>query len=582
VSRRFDFVDAPRLELDQLLEQLIDRAQEVRASQGRLRGLLRAHQMVGTELELSAVLHQIVEAARELVGAGYAALGVIGSDGHLIEFIHSGMPEDTVATIGQLPQGKGLLGALIDTPHPIRLNRIADDTRSSGFPPGHPPMDSFLGVPIRIRGEVFGNLYLTDSDRGEFTAEDQELTLALAASAAVAIDNARLYATARVRGDWLRAAATVTHSVMTPDESANAGSGHQARGGSPPPGDQLTSDPLGLIARLCRQTADADAATVWSPTPDGQRLRSEVTDGCDDLDGLEVPADHPLFHDMLSDPTPARLNSPEAAEDIRPSGLEVGPLMILPLRDGDVVRGVVTVLRRRGRPMFATEDLEMAAGFTAQAAVALALADARSERENELLHGERDRIAADLHDQIIQRLFATGLSLHSAAAQLPAVGATQRVLDAVGELDGTISQLRTAIFALHQPMTTASVGLRAQLWQLATELTSTLGFEADLRFDGPIDTVAAPDVALDLLAVAREALTNIARHAHATRAEVDLIAADGELTLEVRDDGVGMPEGGRRSGLQNMRRRAEQRAGRFTIGSRRPRGTILTWAVPAP
>ncbi|MFR9803923.1 GAF domain-containing protein [Pseudonocardia sp. RS010] len=570
-NRGFAFVDVPRLELDQLLGQLVDRAQEVMASQGRLRGLLRAHQAVGSDLDLPVVLRRIVEEARELVGARYAALGVIGSDGHLIEFIHSGMSEDAAATIGHLPQGKGLLGALIDTPEPIRLSRISDDDRSSGFPTGHPPMNSFLGVPIRIRDEVFGNLYLAESTHGEFTAEDQELTLALAASAAVAIDNARLYNIARDRGEWLRAAATVTHTVLTPPEALTA-DGPESR--------RRTPDPWTLIANLCLSTANADVVSIWLRDEDDERLHSAARVGAEDLPDLELPADTPLFRDALHTGTPSRLTSLEDGGSGIATSFDVGPMMILPLAGAHTGRGVLTVVRRRGRPVFTAEDLAMAAGFTNQAAVALELADARVEQERLVLLDERDRIAADLHDHIIQRLFATGLSLHSTAAGMPAGRATQRVLDAVGELDGVIGQIRTTIFALNQPPASGPEGLRAQVLDLATELTAVLGFEPVVRFAGPIETVAGPDLAPDLLAVAREALTNIARHAHATMAEVDLTAADGQLLLRIRDDGVGIPVDGRRSGLQNMRRRAEQRGGSFTIDARVPRGTALTWTVP--
>ena len=217
------FPDLPRLELDQLLGQLVERAQEVLVTQGRLRGLLRATQVVTGDLALPVVLQRIVAAARDLVGARYAALGVIAPDGGLSEFVHVGMPDDAVEAIGHLPHGKGLLGALIDDPHPIRLRRIGEDPRSSGFPAGHPPMTSFLGVPIRIRDEVFGNLYLADSTRGEFTAEDEQLTLALAATAAAAIDRARLYQAAHARGEWLQATAAITQRLLSTDLPGRAG-----------------------------------------------------------------------------------------------------------------------------------------------------------------------------------------------------------------------------------------------------------------------------------------------------------------------------------------------------------------------
>ena len=180
------FPDLPRLELDQLLGQLVERAQEVMATQGRLRGLLRANQIVTSDLSLPVVLRRIVEAARELVGARYAALGVLAPEGGLAEFVHVGMADGAGGADRAPPQGKGLLGALIEDPRPIRLTRIADDPRSCGLPADHPPMTSFLGVPIRVRDEVFGNLYLRGERRGGFTAEDEELITALAATAAVA------------------------------------------------------------------------------------------------------------------------------------------------------------------------------------------------------------------------------------------------------------------------------------------------------------------------------------------------------------------------------------------------------------
>ncbi|GAA4547605.1 GAF domain-containing sensor histidine kinase [Pseudonocardia xishanensis] len=568
----FAFVDVPRLELDQLLGQLVDRAQEVMATQGRLRGLLRAHQVVGADLDLPVVLRRIVEAARDLIGAHYAALGVIGSDGHLLQFIHSGMPTELADTIGHLPQGKGLLGALIDTPEPIRLARIADDERSSGFPPGHPPMSSFLGVPIRIRDEVFGNLYLAESTRGAFTAEDQELAQALAASAAVAIDNARLYAIARERGDWLRAAATVTHTVLGAPATAWGEAAETAE------------DPLGLIADLCRRTADADTATVWLPSADGH-LRSAARTGTGDQleigSEFELSADIPLFREVLRTGTPSRLTSPEeGGTEIDDARFDIGPIMILPLTGIHTGRGVVTVVRRRGRPVFTAEDLDMAAGFTNQAAVALELADARAEQQRMVLLDERDRIAADLHDHIIQRLFAAGLSLHSVAAGMQPGRSTDRVLDAVRELDGVIGQIRTTIFELDPPPTGGHDGLRARLTDLAVELTPMLGFEADVRFAGPIETVTPPRLLPELLAVTREALTNIAKHARAAAAEVSLTTRADDLVLEIRDDGVGIPDGGRRSGLANMRRRAEHHGGSFTVRAGDPRGTVLTWTVP--
>lgn len=214
--------DGPKLELDELLRQLIHRAQDVVATQGRLRGLLHANQSIVGNLTLPVLLRRTVQAACELAHARYGALGVIDATGGLEQFVHIGMDADAVARIGHLPEGKGLLGALIEDPKPIRLHTMSDDPRSVGFPDGHPPMTSFLGVPVRVRDEVFGNLYLTECEKGAFTAEDEELVSALAATASVAIENARLYEEARRRQEWLQASTEVTQQLLSTEGEASA------------------------------------------------------------------------------------------------------------------------------------------------------------------------------------------------------------------------------------------------------------------------------------------------------------------------------------------------------------------------
>ena len=337
------FPDLPRLELDQLLTQLVERAQEVMAAQGRLRGLLRASQMVTRDLALPAVLRRIVEAARELVGARYAALGVISPTGGLAEFVHTGMPADAVARIGHLPEGKGLLGALIQDPRPIRLRRIASDPRSAGFPPGHPPMNSFLGVPIRIRDEVFGNLYLSESTKGEFSAEDEELTLALAATAAVAIENARLYEWATSRGEWLQAVAAITRGVLSTEPDAG--------------------ESLELIARTSLRIARADLVTVVLPGgPEELVIEVAVGTGADGLAGTRVPITGTLSGQVFSTGTPLRQSIQEAGPWPR-ADLDLGPVLAVPLHGSRGMHGVLWAARRQDRSAFGPEEVEMAAGF---------------------------------------------------------------------------------------------------------------------------------------------------------------------------------------------------------------------------
>ena len=470
--------------------------------------------------------------------------------------------------IGHLPQGKGLLGALIDDPRPIRLRRISDDPRSSGFPPGHPPMTSFLGVPIRIGDEVFGNLYLTESTRGQFSAEDEELTLALAATAAAAIDRARLYQAARTRGEWLQATAAITRRLL----SVPAGE----------PGER--DGPLRLIAERAREIAQADLVSIVLPTPAGGQLRVEVAVGAGaaELCGRPVPVAGSLAGRAFSTGEPLRVAQPNELPGLVSMACgdgDVGPVLVLPLRGSQRVHGVLTAARVRGRPGFTADDMDMAGSFANQAAVALELAQARAEQQRAAMLEDRQRIAADLHDHVIQRLFAAGLSLQAVAAVLGPGRPTDRILATVADLDRTIAQIRTSIFALQQTPQATARGLRARLLDVAAEQADTLGFHPALRFSGLLDTL--PDTLTeDLEAVLREALSNIARHAHAHTVEVDLTATPDRITLQVSDDGVGLGPTTRRSGLANLRRRAERHGGTLTLTQRQPRGTRLTWAIP--
>jgi signal transduction histidine kinase len=553
----------PRLELDQLLAQLVDRAHEVMAAQGRLRGLLRASQMVTRDLALPVVLRRIVEAARELVGARYAALGVISPTGGLVDFVHSGMPPEAVERIGHLPEGKGLLGALIDDPHPIRLRRIADDPRSIGFPPGHPPMDSFLGVPIRVRDEVFGILYLSESARDEFSAEDEELAKALAANAAIAVENARFYESAQTRGEWLQAVAAITRQVLAADQDS-------------------AGRPLQLIAEASVRTARADLVTVVLPAGDGElRIDVAVGTGAEQLAGTVLPMTGSLSGQVFSTGTPLRqsISDGEAMVNSAASVLDIGPVLAVPLLGATQVRGVLWAGRRRGQPEFGAEELDMAAGFASQAALAIELAEARAEQQRAAMLDERERIAADLHDHVIQRLFAAGLALQSTAATLGPGTPTDRILATVDDLDATIRQIRTSIFQLQQARSGRFRGLRAQLLEVATGLSPVLGFTPALRLSGLLDTLP-DDLGEDVVAVVRESLSNAARHARARSVEVDVTAVDDRLTVDVRDDGIGLGSPDRRSGLDNLDRRAERRGGSFEARTREGGGTWLCWSVP--
>jgi signal transduction histidine kinase len=566
------FPDGPKLDLDDLLKQLISRAQDVVATQGRLRGLLRANQAIVGNLALPALLRRIVEAACELTQARYGALGVIDANGGLDQFVNVGFDEQTIARVGHLPEGKGLLGAVIDDARPIRLRVIADDPRSVGFPDHHPPMTSFLGVPIRVRSVVFGNLYLTECASGEFSAEDEELVAALAATAGVAIANARLYEEAERRQDWLLASTEVTQQLLLADGE----------------------EPLRLIARKARQVADADVVTVVLPTPDGQRLIVEVAAGesADELTALTSPIENTLVGlafetgrpvlvaDVDSDP-----RYPVHLSELVP----VGPVMVLPLGGAQRVRGALVIGRLRGRHRFADADLEMATTFANHAALALELADARNDQQRIVLLEDRDRIARDLHDHVIQRLFAIGLSVQSVASALGVDERAIRLDRVVSDLDETIRQTRTSIFQLRGPLGPETGTVRARLLAVVGEVSPVLGFEPQVRFSGPIDAVVPEPIVEDLVAVLREGLTNAARHARASRVDVDVSASNGELSMDVADDGVGISDTQRRSGLANLRERAERHGGALVLmkgisSPERPSqdGTRLRWTIPLP
>jgi len=561
------FPDIPKLELDDLIDQLVERAQGVKRAQGRLRALLRAIETVAGDLALEVVLRNVVEAACDLANARYGALGVIGHDGGLEQFIHVGIDEVTAARIGNLPQGKGLLGALISDPRPIRLRHMIDDERSTGFPPNHPPMDSFLGVPIHVRGDVYGNLYLADSAKGEFSAEDEELVIALALAAGTAISNARLYHDSRVQQRWLEASVEIGAQMLS------------AAG----------EDPLRLIARRAIDIADADLVSLGLITPDGGSVIVEVAfgDRSDELVGRRFALSATLAGRAIEQNTPILMVNASAGDN-PPSHLssvvDAGPIMVLPLRGTGQPRGVLSIVRVRGRQAFSSTDLAMAAGFAAHASVALELSDSRASEQKLVLLEDRDRIAMDLHDHVIQELFAIGLSLEGVAAQLggPSSNVERlagRVRQSVEDIDRTIRRIRTSIFELRGNIVTSTGGLRQRILEVSSELTTPLGFAPHVAFAGLVDMNLDEELMGDVVAVVRETLTNAAKHAHATSVVVDVVLTTEDLTVTVSDNGVGATGATRSSGTSNLRTRAEKRGGSFDMAPGPSGGTVVKWKV---
>ncbi|WP_369386790.1 GAF domain-containing protein [Streptomyces sp. CG1] len=561
-------VRLPQLKLDELLEELQARIDAARSTQDRVHSLLEAVLSVGRELNLEQVLYSIVEAAAVLVDAEYAALGVIGPDGRRLSAFHTvGVTEEEIAAIGPYPEGHGILGELIRHPHPLRIARISGHPASYGFPPGHPPMSSFLGVPIRVRDQVFGNLYLTEKRGGaEFDEEDESVLSTLAVAAGVAIDNARLYEESRLRERWQRANAEISHSLMSGSRAAS----------------------LGLIAERAREISGSALAAVALPMEGTKSLTVEIAVGVDaeahrglvlpmheSLMGLAYTATAPVtsddvVHDQRITPEPPRFGG-------------LGPAVAVPIGTGESgVRGVVLVAREVGRPVFLQQETELLLGFAAQAAIAMELAERRQDAQQIAVLEDRDRIARDLHDLAIQRLFATGMTLQSAGRFIEHPQAAERVLRAVDDLDETIKIIRSTIFGLRTPLGTGGSGLRARVVRAVGEAAPVLGFAPSVRMEGLVDTDVPLEIADHVVAVLTEALTNIARHAHADRAQVVLTTDGREVRLKVSDSGVGIPSGGRRSGLLNMAERAERLGGRLEVTSPEGGGAALDWRVPLP
>jgi signal transduction histidine kinase len=548
-----------RIRLDELLGELHNRVGDVMASRERLSGLLEAVVGVGSDLDLRSTLYRIVKAACRLAGARYGALGVIGPDRRLVEFITDGIEVEEHRRIGDLPTGRGVLGLLIDEPKPVRLRDIAEHPRSFGFPEHHPVMRSFLGVPVRIRDQVFGNLYLTEK-RGaeEFTEDDEETMVALAVAAGVAIDNARLYAAAGHRQRWLEATAEITNVLL---------------------GEVDRTAALQLVARRAREVAGAQSVLVLTYQPDMDQLCVEVSEPARaELRGSMISVRDTVLGTAISNREPVIVENLSGVADW-PVPVSTGQALIVPLAASGTVLGLLTVAHAPNGTTFADElDVSLLATFAGQAALALERVRAQEEREMFVVLEDRERIARDLHDVVIQRLFATGLHLQSAArlAGRPEVGA--RISGAVDDLDATIRDIRSAIFELRTPV---NATLRADIRATVDAAAASLGFRPELRLDGPVDSAVPDEVRPDLLAVLREALSNAVRHAKARAVEVTVAVGDGQLRLVVADDGVGVGESvDERSGLANMRHRAERGGGTLAVNPNPSGGTRVEWSVP--
>ena len=483
------------LRLDELLHEVQQRLAEVVAPRGRMQGLLDAVLAGADGLELDTTLRRIAQAAVDLVDARYGALGVLAPDGSISRFIYVGMDEATRARMGTLPEGKGLLGQVILTGKPLRLPDLGRHEASVGFPAHHPPMRTFLGVPVRVRDVVFGNLYLTEKNGGgEFTADDEVVVAALATAAGIAVHNADLFEQGRLRQQWLEASAEIRNELL-------AGANEE--------------DALGLIARRAQELTRSVATVIalgCGEQDAGFTVRAHCGAEEPGLIGMRLDLHDPLVMEVVDGRVSVVAGSPGRL--LARAGVELpaySSTVASPVHSHGTVVGMLVAFRGRGTDPFRPDDVPVLGSFAEQVTLALELGEKnRAARQLDVL-ADRDRIARELHDQVIQRLFATGLQLQSVLRRTSDPEVRSRVRRAVEDLDETVRQTRTAIFDLHTTGPDAATGLRRLLLDTAAEAARGCALAPSVRLAGAIDTLVPREIGVHALAVVREAVSNAVR-----------------------------------------------------------------------
>lgn len=545
--------------------------------------LLQAALNLASSLDLPSVLQRFVAASTDLTGARYGAINVLDARGRSTTFVHTGMDERLAAMLGRGPHAVGVLGA-IPTRGTLRLEDLMEHPSFRGFPANHPPMGSFLGTAVRVRDRVYGYLYLSEKEGG-FTDDDDEVVLTLGAAAAVAIQNAQMYADAEHREHWLQAGQKITTMLLSGAEEEEV---------------------LAEIASSSREVARADTAALVLPGI-GDTWVMEIVDGvgADELVGTVMPPDG-RARTVLRDGNGLVVDSLSRSRAMRVDALrQFGPAMYAPMQaDGRGV-GVLVLLRRVGSTPFEPTDLATAEAYANQAALALVLAEARHAQDVAALLDERERIARDLHDLAIQQLFATGMQLETvrrrAARGVDPAELAGIVEEALDNVDSTVKQIRSIVHALRDP--DAAAPLAERLRREASLARTGLGFAPSLlitvdgrvldsadSLDGDaasLDERVGDDLSDDVVAVVREGLANAARHARASsvavRVELHGEAPTGRVVVEVEDDGAGLPpERERRSGTDNLAARSRRHGGTFALGAGTDGGTLLTWQATLP
>ncbi|MEU4519096.1 GAF domain-containing protein [Amycolatopsis sp. NPDC024027] len=528
--------------------------EETTSGRDRMDALPAAVLAFSAGLELETTLHRIVTAAAGLVGARYGALALLDEDGRTTAFAVTGVDDATRERLGPPPDGHGLLGTLVTGRAPVRLAHLV----TGEFPPGHPPMRAFLGVPLLVRGEILGRLYLGREQ--PFTTDDERATVALAAAAGIAVDNARLYEESRSRQRWLEATGEISAELL---------------------GGTDVHEVLRLIATRAAELTGADDALIALPESPGGPLVVTVCAGpdADVLAGRRIPLDGSTAGAVLRDHVPRSV--PSLAFDLTAGlGVDLGPALVVRLRSGSRSgAAVLLAIRGRGAARFGEHELQLVSAFADQAALALRDAESQAARRELDVVVDRDRIARDLHDHVIQRLFAVGLGIEGTRRRSDSPAVTSRLVQHIDQLQDVIEEIRSAIFALHaQPG--AGRALRARLQNAITDTTADSAIRTTVRLSGAFDRVPA-GLAEHAEAVVREAVTNVLRHARAAELAVT-VSLDGDLVVEVSDTGIGMPEAVARSGLRNLEQRAAEAGGSLRLDRPAGGGTCLVWTVPVP
>lgn len=529
--------------------------------------LLEAGLTLASELSLPIVLQRIVDLAAQVTDARYGALGVIGEGGELVEFITTGVSARQRRAIGPPPRGRGILGLLIKQPKPIRIANIAEHAKSVGFPANHPPMRSFLGAPVQAMGKVFGNIYLTEK-RGarQFSRDDEESLIILATQAGVAIANATLYAETRQRERWLDALRDISSDIL-------AGSDENSL--------------LAGIAEHARDLARADSATILTAgsTPGELLVAAAAGAHAAQVEGQSVPAAESISGEVMESGRPLVTEDAgahgRAYQPIIRRG-HVGPAIFVPLRVRGRATGTLMVANLTGGRRFDEGTVKLVETFADQASVAMELARAQADVRRVGLMDERERIAKELHDGVIQSLFAVGMGLQGTALITASPEQAARIEGAVGELDRVIRDLRNYIFGL-RPGILADRQLDQALRSLGEEVQARSRLNVVVEVDSEL-AASLSGRSQEIVQLTREALSNVARHANAKNSAVRLARAGGNATLVIEDDGSGFEprQDGQGNGLRNMRERAASLGGKLRISSKRGQGATIRVTFPAP